>query len=142
MPVPKLRSPSCIVTSPSLILYSWPWCYRFVAIHARRFPLPILSSTTTLSIDLQPFRAELEELYLTDGYTHQQLVYWLADRGLVVAPRTLKKRFKDWGITRRATITPGALETISHLFHTITDDDDAITRTLTAQGTAVSTRQV
>ena len=37
------------------------------------------------SIDLQRFRDELEQLYLTEGYTHQQLAHWLADRGLVVA---------------------------------------------------------
>jgi hypothetical protein len=35
---------------------------------------------------LQRFRDELEQLYLTEGYTHQQLAHWLADRGLVVAP--------------------------------------------------------
>ena len=97
----------------------------------------------TPSIDLQPFRDELEQLYLADGYTHEQLVQWLAGQGLVVASRTLKKRFKDWGITRRqAALTPAALETISHLFHTTTDDDNAIARALTAQGIAVSAGQV
>jgi hypothetical protein len=38
------------------------------------------------SIDLQRFRDELEQLYLTEGYAHQQLTHWLADRGLVIAP--------------------------------------------------------
>jgi hypothetical protein len=100
-------------------------------------------STMPPSIDLQLFRDELQDLYLINGYTHQQLIHWLADQGLVVAPRTLKKRFKDWGITRRqAALTAAALETISHLFHTTTDDDDAIARTFTAQGTSVSARQV
>jgi hypothetical protein len=47
------------------------------------------------SIDLQRFRDELEQPYLTEGHTHQQLTHWLADRGLVVASRTLKRRLKD-----------------------------------------------
>jgi Clr5 domain len=95
------------------------------------------------SIDLQRFRDELEQLYLTEGYTHQQLAHWLADRGLVVAPRTLKRRLKNWGLTRRkAAGTPTALETISDLFHTTTADDDTIAHTLAVQGTAISTRQV
>jgi Clr5 domain len=69
------------------------------------------------SIDLQRFRDELEQLYLTHGYTHQQLADWLANQGLAIAPRTLKRRLKDWGLTRRkAAGTSTALETISDLF--------------------------
>jgi hypothetical protein len=49
------------------------------------------------SIDLQPFRDELEQLYLA-GQTHQQLAHWLADRGLVIAPGTFQNRFKDWAM--------------------------------------------
>ena len=45
------------------------------------------------SIDLQRFRDELEQLYLTEDYTHHS--HWLADRGLIVPPRTLKRRLKD-----------------------------------------------
>ena len=53
-------------------------------------------------------------------------------KGSSSPPRTLKNRFKDWGITRRqAALTPAALETVSQLFHTTTDDDDTIAHTLT-----------
>ena len=92
------------------------------------------------SIDLQPFRDEIEQLF-AEGYTHKQLAHWLADRGLVVAPRTIKRRLKDWGLTRQGA-TENALDTISNLFHTTTDNDEAIARTLTTQGTIVSARQV
>ena len=61
------------------------------------------------TIDLQPNQDEIERLYF-EGHTHQQLVQWLADRGLIVAPRTLKRRLKDWSLTRwRAAETPTAL---------------------------------
>jgi hypothetical protein len=58
-------------------------------------------------------------------------------------PRTLKRRLKDWGLTRRkAAGTPTNLETISDLFQTTTADDDTIAHALAVEGTAVSTRQV
>jgi hypothetical protein len=96
------------------------------------------------AIDLLPFQDDLEELYLAGAYTHQQLRDWLArQHGVDVAERTLKLRFKEWGLTRRETaLTPVALESISTLFHTTTDNDDDIARALVAQGIAVSGRQV
>jgi len=48
------------------------------------------------SIDLQCFRDELEQLYFSEGYARQQLTHRLADRGLVVARRTIKRQLKDW----------------------------------------------
>jgi hypothetical protein len=67
---------AAILTSPSLILCSSFLVLQVVFAHSFMPP----------SIDLQRFRDELEQLYLTEGYTHQQLAHWLPDRGLVVAP--------------------------------------------------------
>ena len=78
------------------------------------------------SIDLQRFRDELEQLYLTEGYT-PSAVSPLARRPRTGPPPqgTLKRRLKDWGLTRRkAAGTSTNLETISDLFHTTTADDD------------------
>jgi hypothetical protein len=96
------------------------------------------------AIDLLPFRDDLEELYLTAGYTHRQLRDWLVDQYEVnVSERTLKLRFKEWGLTRRGSaLTPDAVESIFTLFHTTTDNDEEIARALTAQGIAASPPQV
>jgi hypothetical protein len=96
----------------------------------------------TPPIDLEPLREEIEQRFAT--HTYQQLIEWLTDKhGIIVAKTTLKRRFKEWGLFHReAALTPTALESISFLFHTTTDNDDDIAATLTAQGIPISTRQV
>jgi hypothetical protein len=67
------------------------------------------------SIDIQLFRVEIEQLF-AEGYT-----------------------LKDWGLTRQGAIET-TLDTISNLFHTTTDNDEAISHTIVTQGTIVSAR--
>src|SRR4051812_13019371 len=82
-------------------------------------------------------RNEAEQLYLTEDSTYQQSAYWLVDRGHVVAPRTLKRRFKgpEHHMTKGCWNTHRS-QNDSDLFHT------TIAHTPAAEGTAVSIRQV
>src|SRR5437588_3002078 len=77
-------------------------------------------------------------------YTHQQLIKWLTDEhGIVVTKRTPIRRLKKWGLFHReAALTSTALESISFLFHTTTDNDDDIATTVNAQGIPISDQQV
>jgi hypothetical protein len=78
------------LTSVLAILASYKMTYEmFATPYARPFP-----SVTLPSIDLQRFRDELEQLYLTKGYPHQQLAFWLVDRGLIVASELLSGGLK------------------------------------------------
>jgi len=96
----------------------------------------------TPPIDLEPLREEIEQRFAT--YTYPQLIKWLGDEhGIVVTKRTLIRRLKKWDLFHReAALTPTALESISFLFHTTTDNDDDIAATLNAQGIPISGRQV
>ena len=91
---------------------------------------------------MEPLREEIEQHSAT--HTYQQLIEWLADKhGIIVAKRTLKSRFKEWGLFHQeAALIPTALESILFLFHTTTDNDDDIAAALAAQGIPISTRQV
>jgi hypothetical protein len=93
-------------------------------------------------IDLEPLREEIKQRFTT--HTYQQLVKWLIDEHrIIVTEKTLRRRLKEWGLFHReAVLTPTALESISFLFHTTTDNDDDIAATLTAQGIPISARQV
>src|SRR3954470_13924229 len=56
---------------------------------------------------------------------------------------TLIRRLKKLGLFHReAALTSTALESISFLFHTTTDNDDDIATTLNAQGTPISGQQL
>src|SRR5947209_16651331 len=90
------------------------------------------------AIDLEPLREEIEQCFTT--HTYQQLVKWLTDEHrIIVTENTLRRRLKEWGVFHReAVLTPTALEWISFLFHTTTDNDDDIAGTFTAQGIPIS----
>jgi hypothetical protein len=54
------------------------------------------------AVDLEPYRAAIEQRLLIDHQSHAEVLTWLEEEGVTVAPRTLKRRCKEWGVTRRA----------------------------------------
>ena len=54
------------------------------------------------TIDLEPYRDEIERRILQDHYTHAEVLAWLKTQGINIVAKTLVRRCRDWGATRRA----------------------------------------
>jgi hypothetical protein len=54
------------------------------------------------AIDLEPYRAAIEQRLLIDHQSPGEVLAWLEKEGVTIAPKTLKRRCKEWGATRRA----------------------------------------
>src|SRR2546423_10144354 len=54
------------------------------------------------TIDLEPYRDEIERRLLQSHHTHAEVLAWLETEGVTIALKTLKRRCRDWGATDRA----------------------------------------
>ena len=95
------------------------------------------------TIDLEPYRDEIERRLLQNHQGHAEVLAWLETEGVTIAPRTLKRRCKDWGATRRAFTSDAAIITqIKELYFSTHKDDEAIASALYIQGLHISAKQV
>jgi len=95
------------------------------------------------TIDLEPYRAAIEQRLLIDHQSHAEVLTWLEEEGITVAPRTLKRRCKEWGVTRRAlTSNDTAIAEVEQQYFSTHGSDEAIATTLNAQGLHLSAIQV
>jgi hypothetical protein len=95
------------------------------------------------TIDLEPYRDEIERRLLQNHQGHTEVLAWLETEGVTIAPRTLKRRCKDWGATRRAlTSNTAVIALVEELYFSTHKDDEAIASALHIQGLHTSARQV
>jgi hypothetical protein len=95
----------------------------------------------TINLDL--YRDEIEQRLLQSRQTHAEVLAWLETQGVTIAPRTLKRRCKEWGATRRATVSDAAvIAQVEEQYFSTHKDDEAIASALETQGLYISARQV
>jgi hypothetical protein len=95
------------------------------------------------AIDLEPYRAAIEQRLLIDHQSHSEVVAWLEKEGVTIAPRTLRRRCNEWGVTRRAlTSDVAATAQVEQQYFSTHASDEAIAATLNAQGLHLSAIQV
>ena len=88
-------------------------------------------------------RPEIERRIMVEKQSQQDILYWLADQGYTYKASTLKRRCKQWGISRRGLSTdPAVLDYINSQFHTTLDDDATIARGLNERGFPVTASTV
>ena len=98
-------------------------------------------------IDLNNWRTLIEQR-LNEGQTQHDVLLWLADEGIRVSKDTLRANLRQWGVRSnlsrfRISRQDDSLPTMIHsLWSRQQLDDTQIAETLTARGTALSTRQV
>jgi hypothetical protein len=103
--------------------------------------LPTALQRSAITLDL--YRDEIERRLLQSHQTHAEILAWLKAKGVTLAPKTRKRRCKNWGATRRALASEAVV--VAHVreqYSSTHKDDEAITRALNAQGLYISTRQV
>src|SRR2546421_7463536 len=79
--------------------------YRFFLLkHLERPFSPFPQRCRVLLLTLTFYREEIEQRLLQSHQTHAEVLAWLKTKGVTIAPKTLKRRCKDWGATRRALL--------------------------------------
>ena len=95
------------------------------------------------TINLDVYREEIEQRLLQRHQTHAEVIAWLKSKGISIAPKTLKRRCKDWGATRRVTASDAVVVAqVEEQYFSTHKDDDAIASALENQGLHISARQV
>jgi hypothetical protein len=88
-------------------------------------------------------RAEIEHRILVEKQTHRDILHWLAGQGHICEASTLKRRCKEWGITRQGVgDDPIMVEYINKQFHITLNDDKTIAGQLAGFGYLVITKRV
>jgi hypothetical protein len=96
-------------------------------------------------IDIDRFRDEIERRVMVQKQRHKDIVKWLAEQGCSTTQQTLLRRCRDWGASRRPTVTsddPALIAAIQEQFSSTFDNDTTISSTLNARGIHTSPNQV
>jgi hypothetical protein len=92
--------------------------------------------------DLQPQIIQLKE----QGFTHKQVLDWLANEGIQCTLRTLERRLQQWGVRREAAtaeVTDELAERVNYLFHhNLYSDSQIASKIIEEDGLQTSARQV
>jgi hypothetical protein len=64
-----------------------------------------------------------------DGHTHNQVLSWLRDQGVIIGISSLKERLQIWGLRRntKVQLTDELAERVNWLFHHTLLSDSQIT---------------
>lgn len=100
------------------------------------------------TIDIEPFRDEIEQRFRDNAWNTAQAIAWLRANGVSIKPTAFKKRLRDWGVAIKPQ-RPVASEqseaalraTIEELFWTWDIDDDMTYRILNIEGHSISLQQ-
>jgi len=85
--------------------------------------------------DLETYRIEIESFLLDLHYTYEQTVQELKIKGVEVSERTLRRRCKDWQISRRQLgLDQAVVDKIKWEFHNTFHTDTQIVAALSALG--------
>lgn len=96
------------------------------------------------SIDLEPFRIEIEQ-QLNGGSTQEQVRTWLASQGVTISKNIISARVNAWGVSRHSEIedsNPQLLAAIEFEFHSTHHDDQEIALAIISQGLHTTQNQV
>jgi hypothetical protein len=92
---------------------------------------------------LEQLRPEIERRIVVDRQPHSEVLQWLAGEGYACIPLTLKRRCKEWGISRRrVSAEPFVVSYIDGQFHTTLDDDVMIASQLKSRGYPITASTV
>ena len=81
--------------------------------------------------NIDKYRNEITFRIMTLKQKHKDIIKWLESEGTYIEKRTLIRRCKTWGVSRRATAAlPDILNQINVEFHSTTDRDEDIAKTL------------
>jgi hypothetical protein len=94
-------------------------------------------------IDLESYRGEIKRRLLQAHQSHPEILIWLKEQGVTITAKTLQRRCKEWGYTRRAlTADPTAIAQVEQQYFSTHNNDEAIADALNNQGLHISARQV
>src|ERR1700731_4011317 len=94
------------------------------------------------TIDLEPYRAAIKQRLLIDHQSHREVLAWLEKEGVTITSKTLKRRCKEWGVTRRGlTSDATVIAQVEEQYFSTHASDEAIAATLNAQGLHLSAIQ-
>jgi hypothetical protein len=86
---------------------------------------PMAALVMNLTADLTNFELQIAEMK-RDGYTHEEVLSKLEEKGVIVSESTLKRQLKTWGLSRRRTkvgLSDELAERVNWLFHHILFSD-------------------
>jgi hypothetical protein len=88
-------------------------------------------------------RSEIERRILLERQTHREVLHWLAGQGYICEEKTLRRRCKEWGITRQGVgDDPAVFEYINRQFHITLNDNKTIAGQLAGLGYLITTKRV
>lgn len=91
----------------------------------------------------EQLRPEIERRILVEKQMLTDVPHWLAGRGYICQEKTLRRRYQEWGISRRGLGNdPVMVEYINKQFHTTLNDDETIASHLSASGYSVTASTV
>jgi hypothetical protein len=111
----------------------------------RIFVFTILFWMPRPRVDIDRFRDEIERRVLVEKQRHKDIVIWLAEQGCKTTQQTLLRRCRDWGASRRRTVSsddPALIAAIQEQFSSTFANDTKISNTLNARGIHTSPNQV
>src|ERR1700728_4094380 len=80
---------------------------------------PMAAPATNLTADLTNFELQIAEMK-RDGYTHEEVLSELEEKGVTISRATLKRQLQAWGLSRRRTkvgLSDELAERVNWLFH-------------------------
>lgn len=85
------------------------------------------------TIDLEPYRPAIKQRLLIDHQSHREVLAWLENEGVTITSKTLKRRCKEWGVTRRGlTSDTAVIGQVEQQFFSTHVGDETIAATLNA----------
>jgi hypothetical protein len=94
-------------------------------------------------VDLEPYRNDIEHRIFVSRQPLSEILDWLASQGVTISQKTLRRRTKEWGASRRGVASDEDLiARLDQAFHHTTNNDETIAQDLNSQGFPISARQV
>lgn len=100
------------------------------------------------TIDIEPFRDEIEQRFRNNAWNTPQAIAWLRANGVLIKPTAFKKRLRQWGVAikpQRPIVDDNSetklRATIEELFWTTKLGDNDSCKILNLQGYSISLRQ-
>jgi len=95
------------------------------------------------TIDLEPYRDEIERRLVESHQTHAEVLAWPGTQGVAITLKTLQRHCRDWGATDRAlTSDVLVIAQVKEMYFSAHKDGEAIANALRTTGLRISARQV
>ena len=94
-------------------------------------------------VDLEPYRNNIEHRIFVFRQPLPETLDWLASQSVTISRKTLRRRTKEWGASRRGVASDEDLiALLDSAFHYTTNNDETIARELNSRGFPISAKQV